>query len=150
MNHESMAVRYFRRLLVFSGLFNILLATPLILPGVADRYLFFLSDLNLALRLGGLPYVLPLHPAHSLLINTAGIDLVLIGSMVIYASRDLQGRRGIVLLNAVGRLLFAVIACYYVLAMNLMRLVLLVGFIDVAISIGIIGFLLVPGRPDRQ
>jgi hypothetical protein len=145
-----MAIRYFRRLLVFSGMFNILLATPLILPGVADRYLFFLSDLNSSLHFGGQPFVLPVHPVHSLLINTAGIDLVLIGSMVLYAAFEPQERRGIVLLNAIGRLLFAAIACYYVVVMNLMRMVLLIGFVDVAISIGIIGFLLVLGRKERR
>lgn len=147
---EAISIRNFRRLLVFSGIFNIIIASPLILPGVADRYLFLLSDLNFALHFGGVPFVRPVHPAHSLLINTAGIDLVLIGSMVLYASFDPQGRRGIVLLNAVGRLLFAAVTCYYVLVMNLMRLVLLVGFIDVVISIGIIGFLFVTGRPDQR
>jgi hypothetical protein len=150
MKQAQATIRHFRHLLVFSGIFNILLASPLTLPGVADSYLFFLSDLNFSLHLGGTPYVRPLHPAHSLLINTAGIDLVLIGSMVLYAAVDPAGRRGVVLLNAIGRLLFASVMLYYVLAMNLMRLVLVVGFIDVAISIGIIVFLALLGKLERS
>ncbi|NTV01336.1 MAG: hypothetical protein HGB04_00935 [Chlorobiaceae bacterium] len=146
MRRRPDTIRRFRYLLLFSGLFNILLASPLMIPGVADRYLFFLSDLNASLHLGGLPYVRPLNPAHSLLINTAGIDLVLIGSLVLYAALDPDRRKGIVLLNMIGRLLFAAAVGWYVLTAALMPLVLAPALVDVVISIGFIRFLVLLGR----
>ncbi len=150
MKRQNDIIRRFRYLLVFGGVFNILLAGPLMIPGLADRYLFLLSDSNALLHLGGIPYARPVNPAHALLINTAGIDLVLIGSLVLYASGDPGRRKGIVLLNAVGRLIFAVIALYYVLKAGLMRLVLVPAMVDVLISIGFIRFLFVLGRSARE
>jgi hypothetical protein len=117
------------------------------IPGAADSYLFFLSDINASMHLGGLPYVRPLNPAHALLINTAGIDLVLIGALVLYAALDPDQRQGILLLNALGRLLFSAVAAYYVLTASLMPLVLAPALVDVLISLGFLRFLfLLSGR----
>lgn len=145
MRRRLDTLRNFRFLLVFSGLFNILVAGPLMLPGFSDSYLFYLSDLNASLHLGGLPYLRPVNPAHMLLMNTAGIDLVIIGALVLYAAFDPDGRRGIALFSAIGRLLFAAITGYYVLTAHLMPLVLAPALVDVAISFGFFGFLVVLG-----
>ena len=146
MRRRYTTIRRFRYLLFFGGLFNILLASPLMFPGIADRYLFFLSDINASLHLGGLPYVRPLNPAHALLVNTAGIDLVLIGSLVLYAAIDPERRRGIILFNALGRLLFSAVAAYYVLTASLMPFVLAPALVDVVISLGFIRFLVLLGK----
>jgi hypothetical protein len=145
MQNMSEHLARFRALLLFSGGFNILFASPLMVPGVAERYLFFMSDLNHLLHLGGAPFVTPANPVHALLINTAGIDLVLIGSIVLYAAQDPSARRGILLLNAIGRLLFAFVVGYYVLVEHAVRIVLLFALIDVVISVGFLYFLKLTG-----
>ncbi|MCD4733955.1 hypothetical protein K8R78_06920, partial [bacterium] len=106
----------FRRLLLFSGIFNIVLAAPLILPGVFAWYLRILGEFNALLNLGGVTPVPPTEGIGALLANTAGIDLVLIGVIVIYASRKPLKRKGIALLNACGRTLLAFIVGYYCFA----------------------------------
>jgi hypothetical protein len=141
MKRRHDIVRNFRYLLAAGGLFNILMASPLMFPGLEVRYLFFLSGLNAALGFGGTPVVMPAHPAHGLLINTAGIDLVLIGAMVLYAAFDPERRQGIVLLNAIGRLLFAAVAAWYVFTAGLLPLVLLVALADVVFSFVFLGYL---------
>lgn len=130
----------FRSLLLFSGLFNIALASPLTTPWTLGPYVTLLSNVNQALGLGGTLSV-PEAGAPLLLANTAGIDLVLIGVLVLYAARDPEGRSFIALANAVGRTLFAGIVAYHVLAHDVARLVLVIGGIDVAISLGFVHFL---------
>jgi hypothetical protein len=133
MNKEIFERRY-RFLLLFSGLFNILFAAPLLLPHISNYYLSLLSLLNDMMRLGGASFTYPANDVHSLLINTAGIDLVLIGVVVLICSRrPLQNNR-IILANAVGRTLFFFVILYYVIAGNLLRIVLLFGIIDIFIS----------------
>ena len=68
--------------------------------------------------------------------------IVLIGSIVLVSAIAPLKYRLIPLLNAVGRTLFAVIIVYYVIAYDIMRFVLVIGVIDVLISIGFIYFLM--------
>jgi ABC-type Fe3+-siderophore transport system permease subunit len=141
MLHDRSPIRAFRRLLIFSGSFNVLLAAPLAVPWLLGPYLRALSAFNAWLELGGRPVEAPAFGVPALLANTAGIDLVLIGAFVLYAARDPLRRRFIVGANAVGRLLFAVVIAYYVLALDVARIVVAIGSIDVAISLGFIYFL---------
>jgi hypothetical protein len=134
-------INRFRKLLVCSGLFNIVLAAPLIIPGFYKSYINFICYLNNAIGLGGVKPVLPEDGLSQLLINTAGIDLVLIGSIVIVSSADPVKFRMIPLLNATGRTLFASVVVYYVLVYGVLRFVLIIGVIDVLISIGFAYFL---------
>ena len=85
--------------------------------------------------------MLPEDGLSQLLINTAGIDLVLIGSFIIVSSADPVKFRMIPLLNAIGRTLFASVVVYYVVVYGILRFVLIIGVIDVMISIGYIYFL---------
>jgi len=134
-------IKRFKKLLIFSGLFNIILAFPLIIPGFYKSYINVIYYLNEAIGLGGVKPVLPEDGLSQLLINTAGIDLVLIGAIVLVSSIDPIKFRLIPLLNAIGRTLFAVIIVYYILVYNVVRFVLVIGVIDVLISIGFVYFL---------
>ncbi|NTU92515.1 MAG: hypothetical protein HGA56_00705 [Chlorobiaceae bacterium] len=125
----------FKGVLIFSGLFNLVLAAPLMVPGLFKQYLELFWALNSALRLGGHGPVVPADGVYALLVNTAGIDLVLIGCFVLYAAGDPAGRRFIPLANAVGRTLFAGIITYYVIVHDIPRIVLLIGGIDLFISV---------------
>jgi hypothetical protein len=131
----------FRRLLLFAGLFNVSLAFPLAVPPLLGPYLGALSALNVALGLGGEALQIPAPGAPAMLANTAGIDLVLIGSLVLYAARDPERRRFIVLANAAGRLVFALLVAYYVLVLDVAKIVLIIGGIDVALGVGFLYFL---------
>jgi len=139
MNDKT--IKQFSNLLRFSGIFNIASAFLLIIPIVYEYYLLFFNDINLALGLGGQPVSLPTNPLNALLINTAGIDLVLIGTIVLVASKNPLKNRTIILLNGIGRLLFALIIAYYVFAADLIRIIVIFGLIDVIISIGFIYYL---------
>lgn len=134
-------IERFRKLLICSGFFNIILAVPLIIPGFYKSYLNFIWYLNDAVGLGGVKPVLPEDGLSQLLINTAGIDLVLIGSIVLVSSADPVKFRMIPLLNATGRTLFASVVVYYVVVHGILRFVLIIGVIDVLISIGLTYFL---------
>ncbi len=141
MKRLGKAEKAFSRLLIFSGVFNIALAAPLIIPGLTGAYFAFLWQLNLSLGLGGTMPIAPQEDVNALLVNTAGVDLVLIGVMVIYAGLSPTTRRFIPLANAVGRILFAGIVAYYVFAAGLAQIVLLIGLMDVAISLGFLYYL---------
>jgi hypothetical protein len=107
MNYKSLL--QFKTLLRFSGVFNIASAFLLIFPVIYEQYLYFFNDINSTLGLGGQPVSIPSNPLHALLINTAGIDLVLIGAIVLVVSKNPIENRTIIFLNGIGRLVFAFI-----------------------------------------
>jgi len=129
-------VKQFRRLLFFSGTFNVVLAFPLILPVIYEKYFKFLWVVNQFFGLGGKQLIPPKEGINALMINTAGIDLVLIGAIVFYSGFDPIRRRFIPLANAIGRTLFAAIIVYYCIAFDIARLMLVIGGIDLLISAG--------------
>lgn len=135
-------VKRFQKLLFFSALFNIVLALPLVIPVMHEKYLSLVWKLNQVLMLGGKEIIPPKDGIASLFINTAGIDLVLIGVIVFYAGLNPLKRKFIPLANAVGRTFFAMIIIYYVITMKIARIVLIIGGIDVIISIGFVYFLI--------
>jgi ABC-type Fe3+-siderophore transport system permease subunit len=135
-------LKNFKNLLRFSGIFNIVSAFLLIFPVVYEYYLLFFNDLNLVFGLGGQSVAIPTNPLNALLINTAGIDLVLIGAIVLVISKNPLKNRNIILLNGIGRLIFALIIGYYVFAEDLIRIVVGFGLIDVIISVGFIYYLI--------
>jgi len=129
-------VKHFSRLLFFSGAFNIILAFPLIFPVTYEKYFQFLWAVNHFFSLGGKQLIPPKEGINALLVNTAGIDLVLIGVIVFYSGFDPIRRKFIPLANAIGRTLFAVIIVYYCIVFDIVRLVLVIGGIDLLISAG--------------
>jgi len=131
----------FQKLLIFSGSFNIFLAAPLVFPEFYKVYVDLLYRLNEWLTLGGVKPNLPQDGLSQLLINTAGIDLVLVGAIVIVSALDPKKYRIIPLLNAIGRTIFATIVVYYVISYDVVQLVLVIGLIDLLISAGFIYFL---------
>lgn len=140
-HQKTKTLKQFKNLLRFSGIFNIVSAFLLIFPVVYEHYLMFFNDINIILGLGGQAVTIPTNPLHALFINTAGIDLVLIGAIVLAVSNNPLKNRKIIWLNGIGRLLFAFIIVYYVMAADLIRIIAIFGAIDVVISLGFIYFL---------
>ena len=134
--------KQFRILLFFSGIFNIILAFPLIFPLIYEKYFQLLWTINQFLNLGGKQPIPPGEGINALFINTAGIDLVLIGVIVFYSGFDPMRLRFIPFANAIGRTLFATIIIYYCIVFDIARLTLVIGGIDVFISAGFIYFLI--------
>lgn len=138
------SVIQFKRLLRFSGIFNIIGAFLLIIPKVYESYLFFFNRLNTSMGLGGNSISIPSDIFHTLFINTAGIDLVLIGIIVLLISKDPLNRtnRFIILCNGIGRSVFAVIIGYYAISQELIRIFVIIAAIDFLITVGFIYYLL--------
>lgn len=134
-------VKQFRKLLFFSGIFNIILAFPLIFPPIYKKYFQLLWMINQFLNLGGKQPIPPGEGINALLVNTAGIDLVLIGVIVFYSGFDPMRWRFIPFANAIGRTLFATIVVYYCIVFDIARLILVIGGFDVLISAGFVYFL---------
>jgi hypothetical protein len=124
----------FRAFLIFSGLFNIVLATPLMVPELYKHYFAFLWNLNGLLSLEGQEPIAPSGGVNALLVNTAGIDLVLIGIFVLYAAQAPLSRWFIPAANAVARSIFATVILYYVIVHDIARIVLVIGLLDASIS----------------
>jgi len=141
MNTDQ-TIKRFRALLIFSGAFNIALAAPLIVPELYTRYFALLWEVNALLSLGGCAPIAPSEGINALLINTAGIDLVLIGVFVLYSARDPLSRWFIPAANAAGRTVFAGGILYYVIVHDIARIVLLIGIVDVLISGAFVYYLL--------
>lgn len=134
-------IQTFKGLLKFSGIFNIIFAAPLAIPKLYEYYLLFFNNINYKLGLGGLPVEIPTNPLNALFINTAGIDLVLIGIVILLVSKNPLANRKIILLNALGRLLFPGIIGYYIFTANLIHILVVFGLVDVSISIGFLYYL---------
>jgi hypothetical protein len=84
---------------------------------------------------GGAEILPAADPVNMLFVNTAGLVLVLVGAMLLYAARDLKNRSGIPLLNAVGRTVWALLVIYYTLTQDLPRLFLTFAAVDVIIAV---------------
>lgn len=132
----------FSKLLIFSGLFNITLALPLAFPGTIEPYFQFMWFMNQWLGLGGSEPLYAHEPINAFFVNTAGIDLVLVGSIVIYGGLAPLQRKAIPILNAIGRTLFAFLVIYYCVALDLIQIIAVIGVIDIIISSGFVYFLL--------
>jgi len=148
-DNKKKTLDHFRGLLIFSGLFNIICASPLALPFTFGWYLKLLNIINIHLNWGGVPITIPFDSIHALLINVAGLHLVLTGAIVLYASKDPARRSAIAVFNGIGRTLFFLIIVYLTYSYNILRLWLVFGVIDLLVSIG---FLYYSGKmkPDRM
>lgn len=119
-----------RKVLLFSGYFNIVFTLPLAIPVISNYYLIFLNGINNTFHLGGNLIHIPHNPLYSFFINTAGIDLTLIGLIILYAAKDPVKRKGLVLLNTIGRMFFVGIVIYYVYMNNIAPITIFFAMID--------------------
>jgi hypothetical protein len=128
-----------------AGVFNIAAAFPLSLPFFYRHYYAFFNALNAGAGLGG-GTLQPPTDGNGLFINTMGLALVLVGMMMIYASRDIENRKGIPLLNAVIRLFFPVFLLYYLAQGQLPWILAMFGVIDIVISMNLFYYLYKAGK----
>lgn len=100
----------FRKWAFGAGMFNVIVAFPLSMPFLCEKYLAVFNSLNQALGLSGRELRPPAEGANLLLINTAGLALCLAGMTLIYASFDIKNRMILPFLNALVRTIFPILA----------------------------------------
>ena len=146
MENKTMA---FSRFLKFSGLFNIVAASLFMVPGLYRSYVEFYNEVNLCLGLGGGPIVTMDHPFYEMMVNTAGIDLVLIGVIVLLVSADPFDKihRQIIVANGVGRTLFFFLVGYYTVSGGLLQIFIPFAVLDLFIAGCFFCVLYKVGRP---
>ncbi len=135
-----MKVRAFQRFARFGGLFNIIAAVPLATPWTMDVYLRLIGGLNRSLGLGGTLWLDVNHPVHRFLVMTAGIDLVLVGVLVLWAAHVPVQRKSLFVYNAAARLIWTAFMIYFVVVFNLWPIFLVFGLTDIVISIVFLRF----------
>jgi hypothetical protein len=122
----------FRVWVIVAGVYNILNSFAMMVPFLNKSYYRMLSGSSR--MLGGADILPAADAANMLFVNTAGLVLVLVGAMLLYAARDLKNRSGIPLLNAVGRTVWAVLVIYYTFTQDLPRLFLTFAAIDIIVA----------------
>lgn len=140
---ENAKMSSLRKWVLGAGIFNTVAAFPLAMPFLYKHYYVLFDGLNRALRLGGKELAPPIEGANMLFINTAGLALCLVGLMLIYASMNLKDRIGIPFLNAVARLIFAILLVYYTAIQDVARILLSLAMIDLVIATAFIYYILV-------
>jgi hypothetical protein len=130
MMSSSKHMAFLRVILVIAGSFTLLMSFPLAIPGVFTDYVYRLWELNLLLGLGGEKPFVPADGSVRLIINHAGVELVSLSILIIYASRDPVARKFIIYLTMLGRLAFAGFAIYYTFWFQAMQLFYIVAATD--------------------
>ena len=124
----------FRKWVLGAGIFNIVAAFPLATPFLYKPYYSVFNYLNHALGLGGMDLEPPVEGINKLLVNTAGLALMLVGLILVYASTNLKEWIGIPFLNAIVRLVFSALLVYYLVTENISRILLSLAGIEVLIA----------------
>ena len=98
---------------------------------------FFLWAESLEKRLFDIDVALmfPSDPVHRLLIHGFGAGAVILGATLLYAVRNPRPLLPFILLDGLGRLLFASVMFYYVLTFSLMRTIFLFGVLEFAFAL---------------
>lgn len=137
---QNKTIKHFRNLLVFSGIFNIVCASPLALPVVYSHYLKLLNLVAQILNLGGLPTTISNNPTHAFFVNIAGLHLVLTGVIVLFASKNPSSRYMIALFNGIGRTVFFIIIIYLSHQYNISKIWLAFAILDFCISFAFVHY----------
>ena len=77
----------------------------------------------------------PSDPVHRLFIHGFGAAAVILGATLLYAFRNPGPLLPFILLDGLGRLLYACVMFYYVTAFSLMRTILLFGLLELTFAV---------------
>jgi len=128
------------RLVRFAGWYSVIGGLPLALPFLhptTNARLRALTDGAAASSLGGPA----LDATHLLLANTAGLLMMFMGFLLLYAARGLAHRAGIVALVATARLLFSALVLYYLARTDLAAFWAIDAAIDTVCSLALLALL---------
>ncbi|HAD08763.1 MAG TPA: hypothetical protein DCF62_04725 [Porticoccaceae bacterium] len=131
---DSNTEKHFKNWVLMGGLFNCIVALPLSLPFTCKLYIELFNHMNALLGMGGFRWIPPTEGANLLFLNTAGLALFLVGMMLIYASKNVVERAEIPLLNGIIRFAWGITATYYIIAFEVIHIMLTIVAIDVILA----------------
>jgi hypothetical protein len=79
--------------------------------------------------------IFPTDPVLRLFIHGFGAGVVILGATLLYAAKNPRPMIPFILLDGLGRLLFAGVMIYYVLTFSLMRTIFLFGMVEFAFGV---------------
>ncbi len=118
-----------------AAVYNLLSGLPLVLPKLFEQNYRFMNSISHKLGLGGDQAVVPDEGINRLFVNFAALLLVFLALLLIYASRDLEHRLGIVFLNAAARIASILLFLYYILGESAPRILFLFVVADLIFTI---------------
>lgn len=121
---DEQTERGLRKWVIAAAVYNLLVSLPLVLPGTIEPTYRSMNSFTERLNLGGPHAVPPDESVNQLFVNFASVLLVFLALLLIYASRDLHHRLGIVFLNAAARIVAIVVFTYYVVVKDAPRALL--------------------------
>jgi hypothetical protein len=128
-------MRLLRLSLLLGGLFNVTMGSIFLSSHLLQKFFGWAESLEKYLFGVEVALMFPVDPVHRLFIHGFGAGVVILGATLIYASRDLRPMLPFVLLDGLGRFLFAGIMFYYVLTFSLMRTIFLFGMVEFAFAV---------------
>ena len=132
---SSAKVECFRKWVLGTGIFNIVVYSTLLFPFTFKVLLDISSAMNNALGLGGMSFPVPANTNHLVMIHVAGICVVCLGIMLVIASFDIMNRAWFVFWEGLLRIIVFLYLLFYVVCMNSIALLLLFGAADLIIGI---------------
>ncbi len=127
-------LRAFRRWVLAAGVENLLIFSPLASPRLFERFYRSNNKLNRLLRLGGTDAIPPEEGINKLFVNLNGLLGSAMGIILIYSAADLRNRWGILLVNAIARLITVALIWHYARTENINRLMLVLAVPDLVFS----------------
>lgn len=125
----------FRKWVMGTGIFNIVVYSTLLLPFTVKILLDISAMLNAALGLGGMGFPVPSNTNHLVMIHIVGALVVFLGIMLIVASFDVVNRTWFIFWEALMRIVVFLYLLIFVVCMNSITILLLFGAADLVIGL---------------
>ena len=132
---SSAKTEHFRKLVLWTGIFNIIAYVPLSCPYTLKIFVDTMTGLSQTLGLGGSMLSLPLSVNNLLMINLLGVIIVFLGIFLIIASFDIENRAWFVFWEGLIRIIVFLVIVYFVLFKSAAHIMVLFGVIDLIIGI---------------
>jgi hypothetical protein len=121
--------------LILGGLFNVSMGTIFLSNPLLRHFFAWAESLEKALFGTDVTLDFPVDPVHRLFIHGFGAGVVILGATLLYAAKHPRPLVPFILLDGLGRLLFAGVMFYYVLTFSLMRTIFLFGVVEFAFAL---------------
>ncbi len=131
----SAKVEIFRKWVLGTGIFNIVVYSTLLFPFTVKVLLDISNAINNALGLGGMSFPVPANTNHLVMMHVVGICVVCLGIMLVIASFDVMKRAWFVFWEGLLRIIAFLYILFYVVCMNSIATLLLFGAADLIIGI---------------
>ncbi len=125
---------HFKRWVFWTGIFNIVVYTPLASPYSLQIYIDILNALIASLGLSGSVFSFPMNINNLVIINVFGFVIGFLGILLIIASFDLENRAWFVFWEGILRIAAFFMCAYFFLFKDASQMVLIFGLSDLIIG----------------